>query len=152
MEMTEEEKRDLEEKVKLFEEHCPPYPVTSHSGRYILDNNGEPVLCPSLARWALWFEWAWENNATVVARTEVESGHCVSTVFLGVDHNFSRYFDTAKSKTDYQPMLFETMAFNDYGALDYEGCFARYSSRAEALAGHEKIVIELRMLLAYLNQ
>ena len=56
------------------------------------------VPCRDLMEWAKWFETA--NR--VVAQTEVGSLF-VSTVFLGLDHNF---LDSG------QPLLFETMIFD----------------------------------------
>ena len=69
------------------------------SGKYILDASGEPKLVESLTKWARWFEGSAE--ARRVARTQV--GDCmVSTVFLGLDHNFSE---------EGPPVLWETMVF-----------------------------------------
>lgn len=58
-----------------------------------------PVAC-SATEWSTWFENAGEVR--VVARDELPDGHTVSTVFLGIDHNFG---DTGP------PILFETMVF-----------------------------------------
>lgn len=54
----------------------------------------------------------------------------VSTVFLGINHNFC---------TSGPPLLYETMVF-DSG--DQERC-VRYSSRDAAVGGHNRIVQEL---------
>lgn len=72
--------------------------------------------------WARWFGTA--NR--VVKQTEVAKGVEVSTVFLGLDHNF-RGGD---------PILFETMIFG--GARDQEQ--ERYHTWDEAAEGHERIV------------
>lgn len=72
---------------------------------YILVGH-EPVAEPDMLKWAMWFEHA----DRTVARTSLKRGdppeeYCVvSTVFLGLDHNFSRIGP---------PVLFETMAFAD---------------------------------------
>ena len=58
-----------------------------------------PVVEPDLMTWMEWYEHA----DRIVAQTEVPGG-VVSTVFLGLDHNFSRTGP---------PLLFETMAFID---------------------------------------
>lgn len=75
-----------------------------------------------LLTWARWFGSA--NR--VVKQTEVVKGVEVSTVFLGIDHNFSGG----------DPILFETMIFG--GARDQE-C-ERYRTWDEAAQGHTRIV------------
>lgn len=63
-----------------------------------------PVRCADLMEWALWYE----NLADrIVAKTHIGVLE-VSTVFLGLDHNFSRYLPGG----DRTPILFETMIFN----------------------------------------
>lgn len=65
-----------------------------------------------------------------VAYTEL-SEHChVSTVFLGLDHQFGQG----------PPLVFETMVFG--GPCD--GDQDRYSTWAEAEAGHQRIVERVR--------
>jgi hypothetical protein len=54
----------------------------------------------------------------------------VSTVFLSLNHSF----------TDGPPLVFETMVFG--GPLDGEQ--DRYSTRADALAGHARMVERVR--------
>lgn len=60
----------------------------------------------------------------------------VSTVFLGIDHQFGHG----------PPLLFETMIFElgALGALDYQ---ERYSTLSEAMAGHERAVRWLDLTL-----
>jgi hypothetical protein len=76
-------------------------------------------------------EWgkAWEAERRVDL-TELAPGISVSTVFLGIDHNWS-----GKGR----PVLFETMTFDDYGGGD---CW-RWSTWDEAIAGHARAVAEL---------
>lgn len=74
-----------------------------------------------------------------VALTELEHC-CVSTVFLGVDHN---HFKIGP------PILFETMAFLDVGHPGDPGerlsaVFRRYSTWQEAEAGHAQCVEDVR--------
>lgn len=58
----------------------------------------------------------------------------VSTVWLGLDHNF---------EPDGPPLIFETMVFG--GPLaDYQW---RYATEAEAVAGHDQVVAKVRDLL-----
>jgi hypothetical protein len=59
------------------------------------------------------------------------AGYSISTVWLGLDHQFG----------DGPPHIFETMLFGD-GDRNND-CY-RYSSEAAALAGHERLVDELR--------
>lgn len=104
------------------------YSVYGH-GYYKLDKDGEPVECVSLGEWTRSYE---SFDKRRVARTELPNGLCVSTVFLGIDHNFG--FDLSP------PVLFETMIHRvdrRGGFLDYQ---KRYASRAEALAGHDAAV------------
>ena len=94
------------------------------SDYFVLDNH-TPVRVDSMA-WALWFETA----DRVVAQTDVPlaSGSFarVSTVFLGLDHSFSHAGP---------PVLWETMIFwTDHELDQYQ---ERYTSKADALAGHE---------------
>ena len=98
---------------------------------YILTSDGEPAACDSLMAWAFWLESAGDER--VVARTELGSSVIVSTVFLGLDHGFSG-----------PPLLFETMVLG--GTYNQE--LRRYSTRAEALIGHARIVRDLRGALA----
>lgn len=101
-----------------------PYNV---HGRFILDENGEPVPEPDLMRWAQWFEGEFRR----LARTEISPQLFVSTVFLGLDHNFGQTGP---------PILWETMVFRNRGNGREEQDTWRYSSRAAALAGHAAAV------------
>jgi len=65
--------------------------------RFILEGH-EPVEEPDLVTWAMWMETA----DRCVKHTE-QGDVRVSTVFLGLDHNFGDLFGL--------PILFETMAF-----------------------------------------
>lgn len=58
---------------------------------------------------------------------------CVSTVFLGLDHNWSMQ-ENAK------PILFETLVFG--GVLDGE--MDRYFTKEEALLGHQNMCQRVR--------
>lgn len=98
--------------------------VESHSRKFTL-NGHEPVPCVDVLEWARWYESCdrqvalWQR----VWRRPVR----VSTVFLGIDHNFGG---------EGLPILFETMVFG--GPLDQEQ--VRYSTWNEAEAGHKAIV------------
>lgn len=90
---------------------------------YILDDAGEPVVEPDVLKWAKWFE---EFANRRVALDEIGDVR-VSTVFLGMDHNFD---DKGP------PILWETLVGG--GPLDEE--MDRYTSKASALAGHAAMV------------
>ncbi len=92
---------------------------------YKLDESGDPVPCDNVLEWAVWF--GQNDHARVVARTELPSGCVVSTVFLGVDHNFR----------DGDPVLWETMMFGG----NYDLACDRYRSRKDAIVGHEMWVL-----------
>jgi hypothetical protein len=81
-----------------------------------------PVPANDVLEWARWYDKANRHVAdTTIGRVRV------STVFLGLDHSFSRGGD---------PVLFETLIFG--GPLDQEG--ERYTSWDEALKGHAAAV------------
>jgi len=98
------------------------------SAKYVLDASGEPRQEPDLLAWARWFEASGDERR--VALTDIAPGVRVSTVFLGLDHSFGGM----------RPLIFETLVFG--GALDQE--MDRYSTRAEAIAGHERMVARVR--------
>jgi hypothetical protein len=95
---------------------------------YVLDDDGEPRAEPDVLAWARWFERASKDGSRILAHDRDESGDSdvlVSTVFLGLDHNFSAHG---------KPVLWETMILG--GPLDqYQ---QRYSSAAAAHAGHRE--------------
>ena len=95
---------------------------------YILGPGHIPLPEPDLEIWATWME---NDAARRVAQDEPAPGIWVSTVFLGIDHRFIG---------DGPPILFETMTFSDYGGDDER----RYSPGDEAMAGHARVVAELR--------
>jgi hypothetical protein len=103
---------------------------TDDPGRYILDADGQPVLEPDLLTWGAWLERASRDRSRVIAqdRDEGDPAHVVtvSTVFLGLDHRFGGAGP---------PILWESLIFG--GVLDGQG--DRYTSRAAALAGHQRL-------------
>jgi hypothetical protein len=97
---------------------------------YVLD--GRKILrAGSLIKWAIAFE-----KQRWVASTRV-AGHRVSTVFLGIDHNFSRIGP---------PILFETMVFAGAAMADWS--MRRYATYEEAEAGHRDMVAQVRAAVA----
>jgi len=95
--------------------------------KYIL-KNGVPVPCDDTIEWGTWLEKADRR----VALDDTPSGR-VSTVFLGIDHNFS---------FGGPPLLFETMVFGG----PFDGEQNRYSTREEALKGHAKILKKVKAI------
>lgn len=93
------------------------------SDNYILDENHNTIKTNDLMKWAAWFETADRK----VKATELPNDVKVSTVFLGLDHNWINGGD---------PILFETMVFG--GVLDREQ--DRYSTWKQAEKGHEEMV------------
>jgi len=94
-------------------------------GRYILDGH-RAVSCPDLETWGRWLETA----DRVVAQTTVRDGVDVSTVFIGLDHQFGNG----------SPLLFETMVFRHGDGQDTD----RYSTWDEAVNGHQRMVERVR--------
>lgn len=81
---------------------------------------------------------AWRSSEKKVAETILPTGHVVSTVWLGLDHRFG---------PEGPPLIFETMVFpskGDYEDLDME----RYSTEAEAHAGHARMVAKWLAIVA----
>lgn len=98
---------------------------------YILDDAGNPVKCEDamdLVRWQA-------AHDVVLAKTQVGAIE-VSTVFLVFDHNHN---------PGRPPVLWETMLFGE-STLDTTRMQMRYSTQAEAAAGHEAIVRTLESL------
>lgn len=98
---------------------------------YTLDGE-TPVPCHDLAEWGEWMATA----DRVIRRSEIHTPGTaepvvVSTVFLGMDHGFGRQD---------RPVLWESMVFG--GRLNERQ--ERYTSHADAVAGHEALLAELR--------
>lgn len=93
---------------------------------YILDADGEPVPCDNLEKFGRWFETAERRVCRDYDEGDEERKILVSTVFLGIDHNFTE---------SGPPVLWETMVFG--GPLDQEQ--DRYTSRDAAILGHQRM-------------
>jgi len=96
---------------------------------YVLDDQGNPVPCDVLT-WGRWMEAADTYRLRTIAKDRDEGPGAdpveVSTVFLGLDHNY---------RGSGPPVLWETLVFG--GPLD--GTQRRYDSRDAALRGHQAI-------------
>lgn len=100
--------------------------------QYILNESGEPEICDDIERWAKWMH---DEKNRIVEQTKV-GPFLVSTVFLGIDHNFGQFPS---------PVLWETMVFlNEPTGVaevdDFGGNQQRYHSAIEAEIGHEYVV------------
>ena len=91
---------------------------------YILEGKN-PVRCPDVHAWGLWYQTADRHVGF-----DSVGLYDVSTVFLGLDHQFG----------DGPPMLFETMVFltdPPDGERGKDFASDRYSTWEEAEKGHE---------------
>lgn len=89
--------------------------------KYILKDK-VPVEVFDLSEWGMWFE----TNSRIVASDMIRGVH-ISTVFLGLDHNYT---------LEGPPILFETMIF---GGM-YNQYQQRYRTYEGAEGGHKKAV------------
>ena len=98
--------------------------MTYDPGRYVLGgpDGHTPIAEPDLRRWGSYLEC----GDLCVALTGNDAIR-VSTVFLGLDHNFG---------WDGPPVLFETMVFGGEHDREQE----RYCTWDEAEAGHKRYV------------
>lgn len=76
--------------------------MNARLNKYILDSKGRPVVEPDLFKWARWIETA-KRHVGDDFFGEVR----VSTIFLGLDHNYAM---------EGPPVLWETLIFG--GKLD----------------------------------
>jgi hypothetical protein len=94
---------------------------------YILDDDHQPVAA-TWQEYADWMARGFDKTKRVAETTVGEDS--VSTVFLGLDHAWDGG----------PPVLFESMILGG----DHDQEMWRYTSWDEALAGHERIVADLR--------
>jgi hypothetical protein len=89
----------------------------------LYDRSGQPI---DFERWVMLFS---DARYQVLRQTDV-GNVTVSTVWLGADMSIER-----------EPLIFETMVFG----VGREECY-RYTEETLALAHHDKLVAELRLL------
>ena len=89
--------------------------------RHFILKNRELVPC-DLMTWAMWYD----SPERIVARDELAGDVSISTVFLGLDHQWG----------DGPPLLFETMIFGG----PHDGYQERCSTWDEAEAQHKVAV------------
>ena len=94
----------------------------TRTGRYILVDR-KPVECTDLLEWSQWF--GDDKNRRVAEN--IIGNFRISTVFLGLDHNF---IDIGP------PILFETIVFVGKVIVWQE----RYPTWGEAMAGHQSCI------------
>lgn len=94
-----------------------------------------PVPVEEVHDWARWYKTA--NRR--VSETFV-GGKRVSSVFLGLDHNYLNHYGK-------NPLLFETLVFENGESEAYADDIIgdRYSTWDEAVAGHNRIVKMLEL-------
>jgi hypothetical protein len=85
------------------------------------------IVCRDMMEWAKWIETTSRHVAD-----EYIAGIRVSTVFLGIDHNYSM---------SGRPVLFETMIFIKGWTEDEQW---RYCTYVDAEVGHKKIVEDIK--------
>ena len=104
---------------------------------YVLDDAGEPLGIDDALVWGEWFQ---NSEARILARAgDEDSGVWVSTVFLGLDHQFGVG----------PPVLWETIVFFSGRVREDDTApgMRRYTSRAAAIAGHQETCAEVRAWL-----
>ncbi len=147
----------VKEVAEMFGKPVPVWRLGQYLGQYVLIGQ-TPVPCNDLYEWAQWMETA----DRVVFQTVVGE-YEVSTVFLGLDHNYARFLGSE----DGEPLLFETMIFSvraravraEKGHKSLEECLEdveleeeglsrelldhleRWHTWSEAEAGHEVAVL-----------
>lgn len=92
---------------------------------YYIECDGQMVPA-DLMEWGIWFD---NSEARRVAITHIDDVN-VTTVGVGLNYQFG----------DGPPLLYETTVFG--GTLDEEQ--ARYTTREEAVKGHEEMVARVR--------
>jgi len=76
-----------------------------------------------------WGELHGDRDYTIIKRDTLPDGKIVSTVWLGMNHNFGIG----------KPLIFETMVFPSKGNFSDIDC-ERYATEKKALAGHKLMV------------
>ena len=101
----------------------------SHNWRYILHEK-VPVPVEDLLEWAHWVEEHFEQR---IVKQEEVGPYWVSTVFLGLDHDFTE---------SGPPLLFETIVCHGRGGDGVKDApFARTSTWELALETHTEAVV-----------
>ena len=94
---------------------------------YKLDEN-KNVLPSSLEEWSKFIKGEYPSNHMHVANENI-NGKCISTIFLGICHNFNPNSNIS--------IVFETMVFDEGNHSIYQN---RYSTWKKAEDGHKEAV------------
>lgn len=100
---------------------------------FVLDDDNNVVLADGPVHWAKWFQEATDSRRRWVKQTILEDGTRISTIFLGINQNWTEIGP---------PMVFETMIF-------YGGNFAEdmgqwhHATWARAAAFHDHLVNDM---------
>lgn len=112
--------------------------------RYYILKNKKVYSVNDVLTWGEWFERASISGKRLVKQEHLPNGYYVSSVFLGLDHNF---FGKRK-------LVFETMVFNEkkkhdvkFGKLKFktlgdEVDMARCSTWKQAEKQHQEMVLK----------
>lgn len=95
------------------------------SNNYILIGK-TPKKSTNVTDWGNWFQ---NNGKNCIVGNDTVNGVLVSTVFLGIDHNFN-----PRATGNSEPILFETMIFGG----KHNQYMMRYNTWEEAEIGHKK--------------
>lgn len=109
---------------------------TNRTRKYILNAKGEPVECKKLSVWGEFFE---TSKLRQVGDDTID-GVRVSTIFLGLDHNFGGG----------PPILWETMVFakgRHDGAAWHQKMDRCSGNREQAEAMHARMVRKVKRML-----
>lgn len=108
-------------------------------GHWIVKN--KKIVEVDLMTWAKWFQENHHSPDRIVKQETLANGYEISTVFLGIDHNF---MDTG------DPLLFETMVFKPKRKkitlgkrtrmVREDADMNRYHTWQEAEKGHQEMV------------
>lgn len=90
--------------------------------------DGTPI---TIEEWIELFGKRVEDESFWKVGTDEINGVTISTVWLGLDHNFN---------SEGPPLIFETMIFSG----EYDGEQRRYSTWEEAAKGHKELVEEVK--------
>lgn len=107
------------------------------SDKYVINADNTVVRMDDLVEWSSRFE----TDERRIARTTMYDGRIVSTVFLGINHNFG---------PSGAPLVFETMIFPSEKDFSEEWC-ERCSTFQQAVSQHRRGISEAQRLARVSN-